>query len=448
MDDRNREEQNVLGRRFGFGSLMRYAAPTMCMMVFMGLYTSVDTVFISRFAGTDALSALNICTPVIYTIVGLAGMLAAGAGAIVGRKMGAGDSAGARQTFSFIAVCGVVLAGVIAGVGLPLHNQMIDGLGASELLMPYCRDYLILQLVFAPANMLAVLFQNFFVTAGRPMLGLGLSIAGGLLNVLLDYVFMVPLQMGVMGASLGTGIGYMVPAVGGLVFFFRSRGTLYFARPKFAIRELTESAANGASELVAQVSTAITTFLFNRVMMRIAGEDGVAAVTVMIYTQFLLTTLFIGYSMGVAPIFSYNYGGKNTVQLRQLFRMSVTFIVVASVAAFVLCMLCGQTIAKIYAQPGSAVYEMARSGFDIFSFSFLFVGSNIFASAMFTALSNGKVSAAISFLRTFGFITVLLLILPVWMGVQGVWLAVPLAELCAFVVALACIFANRKRYGY
>lgn len=442
------DQANRLATNFKLFSLLKYAAPTMCMMVFMGFYTIVDTLFVSRFVGADALAAINICTPVLYMVVGLAGMLSTGASAIIGRKMGEGNPAGARQTFSFIIAFGTVLSVVIAVAGTLCAEPILRALGASGRLMPHCMDYLRIQFLFVPANILGVLFQNLFVTAGRPGLGLSLSLAAGLLNIALDYLFIVPLELGVAGASLGTGIGYLLPAAGGIIFFAKNKGGLHFVRPEANFRELGKSCLNGASEMVSQLSTAVTTLFFNLTMMRLAGEDGVAAITVIIYSQFLLTTIFMGFAMGVAPVFSYNYGSGSGHMMKRIFRICIGIIGVISVCVFAASMLFGPAIAGLFDPFGTEVYTLASGGFRIFPFSFLFCGFNIFASALFTALSNGKASAAISFLRTFGFLIAALLILPRMLGITGVWLTVPLAEALSFVVAARLVAAGRARYGY
>lgn len=247
---------------------------------------------------------------------------------------------------------------------------------------------------------------------------------------------MVPLQMGIKGAAFGTGIGYMVPAVTGIIFFFKGKSNLHFRKPVLDFTVLFESCTNGFSEMVSQAAAAVTTFLFNRIMMKLLGENGVAAITIIIYMQFLLSALYIGFSMGAAPVISYNYGKQDRKQLKNVFSICMRFITFVSVSVFVAALLFGSPLVGIFAERGTPVYEIARKGFLIFPFSFLFCGLNIFTSAMFTALSNGRLSAILSFLRTFGLITVLLLTLPELLGVTGVWLAVPIAELITMMASL------------
>ena len=441
-------EENPLSQDFTIKSLLKFAFPTIVMMLLMGLYTIVDTIFVARFVGTDALSALNIVCPVINLIVGLGTMLATGGSAIVARKMGAGDTVRASQDFTLIIGTGALLGVVITALGVVFIDRIILGLGASRILFPYCREYLFLLRLFTPASMMQVLFQNLIVTAGRPGIGMALGVSAGAANILFDYIFMVPLQMGIKGAALGTGIGYLIPTAAGILFFTVGNGSLHFRKPVMDISILAGSCTNGFSEMVSQAASAVTTFLFNRIMMKLLGENGVAAITIIIYTQFLLTALYIGFSMGVAPVISYNYGKQDNVRLKKVFSICMRFIILVSIVIFGLAIAFGSPLVSFFSEKGTPVYEIARKGFLIFPYSFLFCGLNIFTSATFTALSNGKLSAVLSFLRTFGLILVFLLILPEFMGAAGVWLAVPIAELITMVVALSFLYQNKDKYHY
>ena len=424
-------------------SLLKFVTPSIVMMLFMGFYTIGDTAMVSRFIHTNALSAVNIVCPVINLIVGLGTMIATGGSAVIARKMGSGNEKEACRNLTLLILTGIFLGILIAAVGIFFLDDIILGLGASPVLYPYCKDYLFLLLIFTPASMLQVLFQTLIITAGHPGYGMLLSVSAGLMNLLLDYLFMVPLNMGIAGSALGTGIGYLLPTLFGLAFFIRSKGTLRFRKPLLDFRVILESCLNGSSEMVSQAAAAVTTFLFNLVMMKRLGENGVAAITIIIYTQFLLTTLYIGFSMGAAPIISYNYGSGNHVQLRKVFRLCLAFLGIASVLLFLLSITCSSALVGIFCPEDSAVYQIALDGFSIFSFSFLLCGFNIFTSAAFTALSNGKISALLSFLRTFGFITAGLAFLPHFLGIPGVWLAVPLAEAVTMVIAL--IFLSKEK---
>ncbi len=436
--------EHIFDQKWNAASLLRFAFPTIVMMVFMGLYTIVDTIFVARFVSTDALSAINIVCPVINLTVGLGTMIAAGGSAVVSRKMGAGLEQEAKEDFTLLILAAAGIGAAILICGTLWLNPILLALGASERLLPYCRDYLGLLLLFLPANVIQTVYANLFVTAGKPGLGFGLSVLAGLANILLDYVFIVPGGMEIRGAALGTGLGYLILAAAGTVFFFRNRGALSFVKPRWRGALLTESCLNGSSEMVGQLAAALTTFLFNLTMMERLGEDGVAAVTIMIYSQFLLNTLFIGFSMGVAPVIGFHYGSGNRKQQRKILSICIRFLAAASLLIFALSISGGSLVVRMFTPDASRVYEIAAAGFPVFSVSFLFCGFNIFTSALFTALSNGKVSAVLSFLRTFGLLCGGILLLPRFFGITGVWMAVPMAEGIMFFVSLGCLIYYRE----
>lgn len=440
--------ENILDQKWNHISLLRFAAPTIIMMIFMGLYTIVDTIFVSQFVNTDALSALNIVCPVINITVGLGTMIATGGNAIVSRKMGAGNAQEAKEDFTLLIITGAIIGFTILLGGVICIDKIIYILGASDLLFPYCKNYLFILLLFIPANVLQTLFSNLFVTAGKPGLGFGLSFLAGIANIVLDYVFIVLCRLGIQGAALGTGFGYLIPTVVGLIYFAKNSGSLSFVKPRLKWNVVKESCINGSSEMVSQLATAITTFLFNITMMNLLGENGVAAITIIIYSQFLLNTLYIGYSMGIAPIIGFNYGNKNTIQQKKVFQISIQFITVVSSLIFIFSRFGGTNIIRLFVDGTSEVYQIAADGFTIFSYSFLFCGLNIFTSSMFTALSNGKVSAILSFLRTFGLLAGGILLLPKICGLTGIWLAVPVAEGIMFLVSAACLLNYKEKYSY
>lgn len=443
-----REPANALERVSGLLSLLRFAFPTMVMMVFNGLYTIVDVVFVARFVNTEALSAINIINPAMGVLWGLGTMLGTGGSALIARKMGGGDTAGARRNFSLLILAGVLLGLFFSGLGLLFLEPIIRALGASDILAPYCREYFGTLLLFTPAGLVLALFAFFFVAAGKPALNMALIIASGLTNTLLDYVFIVLLGMGVAGAALATGIAFLIPPLGGLCFFLYSKGPLHFTRPGMRLREFGQACFNGSSEMIAQLSISVTTYLFNITMLRLAGEAGVAALTITAYSEYFLVTLFLGFSMGVAPVISYNYGSGNHARQRRIFRSCLLFICVGSILVFSAALLGASRLIGIFAPPDSRVFALADQGFHIFVFNFLFCGYGIFASSLFTALSNGKVSAIIAFLRTFALIALFLLVLPEFLGLTGVWLAAPLAEAISALVAAFFVWRWRGTYQY
>lgn len=439
---------NRLDREFTFGSLLRFALPSIIMLIFTALYTVVDGVFVSRFVGEDALAAINIVFPAFNLLTGAGFMLATGGSAIVAHRMGGGNEAGARQGFS-------LLLAVSAGVGAALSLAALLGaegisaaLGGTPRTMGYCVTYLRTLLLFSPAFMLQFFFQSFFVTAGRPGLGLGLSLAAGGANAALDFLLIVPGGLGVAGAALATAAGALIPAVFGLCFFAVQREGLRFTRPVWDGRMLARACANGSSEMVSNLAGAVITFFYNALMLRFLGEAGVSAITVVLYAQFLLASLYLGFSMGVAPVVSFCHGAENWTRLRRIFRICTGFVAVSSLGVTAAAVLLAGTVVSMFTSPGTEVYQLACHGFYLFAPSFLFSGLNIFASSFFTALNDGRTSAILSFLRTMGFLAAMLALLPALIGVDGVWLAVPAAELLCGVCTLLFLRWGRGKYHY
>ena len=439
--------ENAISRELSFPELFRFALPSIVMMVFMSLYTIVDGLFVSRFVGSDALSAVNIAWPLISLINAIGIMFASGGSAIVARQMGEGQEEEANRSFSLIALANVLLGTTLAALCLLFLEPLMGFLGAEGILRPLVADYLNLLLLFAPMSLFQMLFQNFFVTAGRPKLGLTLTILGGLANMVLDYVFIAVLNFGIRGAALATAMSYCIPAVGGLIFFFLlNRKGLHFTKPSRQLKLIWESCLNGSSEMVSNLSGSVTTLLFNLVMLDLAGSDGVAAITAVLYCQFLMNALFLGFSIGVSPVVSYHFGADNQNFLHKTLRSCILFTVISSALIFGIGLLGAGPIVGLFFN-GGAVEELAVHGFRLFSIGFLFAGINIFGSGFFTALGNGKTSAAISFSRTFLFTVLGIIFLSRFWGMDGLWLAIPLAELLTaiFVCWLARIL--RSEYG-
>lgn len=430
---------NPLSKDFNYKSLLMFALPTAVMMVVVSLYTVVDGIFIARYVGSNALASINIVSPFYSAILAIGVMLGTGGSAIIAKRMGEGIIEKARKNFSMIVLTGFLAGVVISVVSLIFLDPLIYLLGSSDMLFGYCKDYLQILLLFMPAFILQVMFQTLFVTAGKPKLGLTLIVGAGVLNVLFDYIFIAVMELGVAGAALGTSIGFMLPAVVGVGYFLTKRNNLHFTKPDGDWHTLGKTCTNGSSEMVTNLANGIMVFLFNYQMMKYVGEDGVAAITTVLYAQFIFTAIYFGFSTGVAPILSYNYGSGNKERLRKVFKMSATVIVALSVIAFVLAVVLAPTITNIFLPEGSPAYELAISGLYIYATGFLFCGVNIYASAFFTALSNGKVSAFISLMRTFVFISVAVLVLPMYMGLDGVWIAVPLAEFLTIWISVYLI---------
>lgn len=375
-------------------------------------------------------------------------MFGAGGSAVIAQKMGEGRLQEACEDLSLLTLLALGAALLVSLIGFAALRPILQLMGANTRLYPYCRDYFAVNLLGFPAYMLQLIFQSYFVAAGRPKLGLYSAVFAGITNAFLDYVFIVWFHMGISGAALATMIGYLIPAITGLIFFFRNRAGLCFRRPRLRGAVILHTMTNGSSEMVTNLATGIIFLVINTVTLNVMGEDGLAAISMILYCQTLFTAIYMGFASGVAPIVSYNYGEKNIVKLQQIFRLCLRFILIASLVMTLLPFFSAKLIVAVFTQPGTPVYDIALRGFLLFSIGYLFAGINIFSSSFFTALSNGKVSAIISFARTFAFILPALLILPYQIGGDGIWLAIPIAEaLCLF---LSCFFlkTQKSRYHY
>lgn len=430
-------------------SLIKFAFPSVISLLCMSCYEMVDGIFVANLVNADALAALNIVYPPISLLIGISIMLATGGSAIIAKKLGEKKEQEARENFTMMVLVGIGFGLLCIVLNLLFMENIVVWLGGTQRLFRYAYDYIFIMGLASPFAILQLLFMTFFVTAGKPHLGMVLTVISGMSNVVLDYLFMGPMGMGVEGAAIATGIGYSISAVAGLVFFWRNKGgLLYFVRPKWDGKVLGRACSNGMSEMVSSLATAVTTLLYNYLMLKFAGEDGVAAISIILYAQFLLSAVYLGFSSGVAPVISYNYGNKNVTQLKRIFKICLRTILVMALITIGAAYLLGDFIVAIFTGQGTHIFELAESGFKIFAFSFLFSGFNIFVSALFTALSNGVISAGISFLRTFIVLVGCLLILPVFLGITGVWLAVPVSEVVTIVISLIFVFAKRKTYEY
>ena len=303
-------------------------------------------------------------------------------------------------------------------------------------------------LIFTPCIILKMYFDYFLITAGVAKLGLISSVVGGIINVVLDYIFMAKFNMGVSGAAIATCLGYAIPSLVGILYFFNKNNLLHFVKPKFDFKVIKDSCINGSSEMVTQLSSAITTFVYNIVMINLLGEDGVAAITIILYIQFLLCSVYLGFTSGASPCISYNYGAKNNNQLRCLVKNSFLIVFLFSIASFLISRLSSEFLISAFTSKGSDVFNISLNGFNIFSFSFLLTGFNIFITGMFTAFSNGKISAMLSLMRTLILFIIGIILLPNLVGINGVWLVVPFSEIITILLGAFYVYKYKEKYMY
>ena len=438
-----------LSDHFTFSRLLRYALPSVIMMIFTSIYSVVDGLFIANLVGSNALSSINIVMPMVIIVGAFGFMLGTGGSAVVAVKLGQGKPKTANEYFSMI-------ISVIAAIGITLSAVCIifikpicRVLGASDILIDGCVTYGTILLIGSAAFMLQTTFQTFFVVAEKPHLGLTLTVISGVANMVLDYVFVYLLRGGIAGAAWATVCGYLIGSVVPLIYFLLpNKSLLRLSRFKFAPRVLLNSSINGSSEMMTQVSMSVITLLYNLQMMRLLGEDGVASITVIMYVNFIFIAIFIGYSMGTAPIVGYNYGAGNREELKGVFRKSMIIISVCSVAMTASAIALSGFLSHIFIGANPELAQLTAHGFRLNAFSFLIAGFNIYGSSFFTALCNGKLSALISFLRSLILQAIMIIVLPMLLGLDGVWLSVVVAELLTVIVTVICFITNRKKYHY
>lgn len=442
------EAQNVYLKPVTLKNILKFAVPTIAMTVFMSFYTMVDGLFVSNLIGTDALSAINLTAPVIQLVTAVSTMLATGGSAVIMKKMGEQKDEEAKEDFTFLILVNVAVGLVMCGLGYLMMDHIFAGMNLSAEVAGYCVEYLSRYLLFTVPILLMNNFTLYMIASEKATLSLICSVSGGVLNMVLDYVFIAGFGMGIGGAAIATGLGYSVTAIAGLVVFSRRKSLLHFRKPVFRIRVLANAATNGCSEMATALVTGIITMMFNWTMLKYVGEEGVAAVTIIMYVLMFASSLYTGYAYGVAPMISFYYGEQNQEKLKELITLSMKVIAVISLLTVAASYFLTRPLVTVFARPDNPVYDLAVTGNRICTIALLFIGFNIFASGMFTALSNGVVSAVLAFSRSFVFMLIAMLVLPAFWGVNGVWLATPAAELMAVILS-ACMFMKyKKRYQY
>ena len=442
------EKGNVYEKPVTLKNILKFAVPTIAMTVFMSFYTMVDGLFVSNLIGTDALSAINLTAPVIQLVTAISTMLATGGSAVIMKKMGEQKSREAKEDFTFLILVNVVVGVIMCAAGYLAMEHIFAGMNLSADVEGYCVEYLSRYLIFTVPILLMNNFTLYMIASEKAGLSLVCSVAGGVLNMALDYALIAVFDMGIGGAAVATGLGYSVTAAAGLFVFSRKKSLLHFTKPAFRGKVLAGAATNGCSEMATALVTGIITMMFNWTMLRYVGEDGVAAVTIIMYVLMFASSLYTGYSYGVAPMISYYYGEQNDEKLKKLIQVSLRVIAGISLATVGASFLLTRPLVSVFARPDNPVYPLAVTGNRICTIALFFIGFNIFASGMFTALSNGVISAVLAFSRSFVFMLVTMLVLPILFGVNGIWLATPAAELMALALSAFMFLKYRKRYGY
>lgn len=438
-----------LSEHFTYSKLLRFTFPSIIMMIFTSIYSVIDGLFVSNFAGKTALAAINIIYPFIMAVGALGFMMGTGGSALVGRLLGEGEKEKANKTFSLIvyttAIAGILLS-ALAFLLVPTVSRLF---GASEQLLDYCILYGRICFLSMPCFMLQNVFQCFFITAEKPRLGLDVVLSAGITNMVLDFLFVAVFGLGLKGAAIATVCGEIIGGLVPILYFAgRNHSLLRLGRTSFDAGSILKTCTNGSSELMTELSSSVVTVLYNTQLMKIAGENGVAAYSTIMYVNFIFVAIFLGYSLGSAPIISFHYGADNHDELKNMRKKSLRLIAVWGIGMTIISHIFALPFARFFVGYDSELLAMTIHGFRIYAFVYLLNGFNIFGSSFFTALNNGMVSATISFLRTLVFEVICILLLPVFFGIDGIWSAVLVAEALALCVTSFFLITKRSRYHY
>lgn len=439
-----------LSDHFTLGRLYRFCLPSIIMMVFTSIYGVVDGYFVSNYVGKTPFAAVNLIMPFLMILGGVGFMIGTGGTALVAKHLGEKDENQARRVFSMMMILTLILGVSISVLGIIFADKMALLLGADIEMLDYCVTYARTCLIFNTMFMFQNVFQSFLVTAERPKLGLVVIVAAGCTNMLLDFLFIAVFQLGVVGAALATGLSQTVGGLLPLIFFLKKNNgsKLHMVRTRLELRPVLQACSNGASELMTNISSSVVSMLYNHQLLTLAGENGVSAYGVLMYVSFIFAAVYIGYSIGTAPIVGYNYGAQNHTELRNIRVKSMRSMLIGGVIMVSLAELLAPVLAGIFVGYDKELFDMTVHAFRLFSFTFLLSGFNIWCSSFFTALNNGAISAAVSFLRTLVFQLAAVLILPIFFKLDGVWFSVAFAEVCAFIISVIFLIAKRKKYNY
>lgn len=438
-----------LSDHFTYQRLLHFCLPSIVMMIFTSIYGVVDGLFVSNFVGKIPFAAINLVMPFIMILGGFGFMIGTGGSALIAKTLGEGRHELANRYFSMLIIMTVILGFFLTTIGIVFARRVSILLGATDVMLDDCVIYLRTVLLFISPFMLQNVFQSFFVTAEKPHLGLYVVIAAGVTNMVLDFLFVGILGFGLAGAALATVCGEFIGGLFPIFYFTRKNSSLLrLGKTHWNGHVLLQTCINGSSELMTNLSSSIMNSLYNIQLMKFAGENGVAAYGTMMYINFIFLAIFFGYSIGSAPVISYHYGAGNQDELKNLFRKSLRLIGTWGIMLALLSQLLAAPLSKLFVGYDAELFAMTEHGFRIYCLAYLINGFNIFGSSFFTALNNGVISAAISFLRTLVFQIIMILLLPTLLGINGIWSAVGIAELMTLCVTITFFIKQRKKYLY
>lgn len=438
-----------LSDHFTYSKLIRFTLPSIGMMIFTSIYSIVDGFFVSNFVGKTSFAAVNFIFPFLMVLGALGSMIGTGGSALIAKTLGEGKKEKANELFSMFTIIATLVSVVVAIAAFIFIRPIAVLLGAEAQMLDDCVHYGRILLISMPAMLLQFQFQSFFITAEKPQLGLVVTVVAGVTNMVLDALLVAIIPLGLTGAAIATAMSQLVGGLVPIVYFIRPNSSiLRFTKPRFDVKALARACTNGFSEFLSSITMSFVSMLFNLQLMKYAGEDGVAAYGVVMYVNMIFMSAFIGYATGTAPVVGFHYGAQNHGELKSLLKKSLVIIGIVSVAMLAAAELLARPLSLLFVSYDEALLALTLRAFIIFSVSFLFCGLGIYASAFFTALNDGFVSAAISFLRSVVFQIAAVIIFPLLWGIDGIWVSVVFAELAGMLVGVAFWIAKRKKYKY
>lgn len=438
-----------LSDHFTYRRLIRFVIPSVAMMILTSIYGVVDGLFVSNFVGKTPFAAVNLVIPFTMILGAFGFMLGTGGTALVAKTLGEGRQEEANRIFSMLIYFALGLGVLLTIFGIAVLKRIVIKMGADDAMLRHCMIYGRIVLLGIPFYMLQNMFQNFLIAAEKPQLGLIVTIAAGVTNMVLDALFIAVLGWGVAGAAAATALGQCVGGLVPFVYFARKNSSkLSLVKTRLMGGALFHACTNGSSELVSNVSMSLVGMLYNLQLMKFVGENGVAAYGVIMYVNFIFIAIFLGYAYGSAPIVAFNYGARRTEELQNVLKKSLKLILGTGISLFLIATVFAGVLSGLFVGYDAELYRLTVRGFHLYAISFLLCGFNIYGSSFFTALNNGVASAAISFLRTVVFEVAAVLILPLFFGLDGVWCAITVAELASILITIGAFSALRRRYQY
>lgn len=439
----------AISEHFTYKKLIKFTLPTIMMMIFTSIYGVVDGLFISNVVGSNAFASVNLIMPAIMILGTFGFMIGTGGSAIVSKTIGEGDNKKANKYFSMLIYFEIILGVIFTIIGLFVLEPVAKLLGATDEMMEYCLIYGRILLCGTTFFLLQNSFQSFIVVANKPQFGLIITVIAGVINMILDAVFVYICKWGVAGAAWATIISQVIGAIIPLIYFIKKNSSLLkLVKTKFELKPILKTCSNGSSEMVTNLSMSLVNMLYNAQLMKYAGADGVTAYGIIMYVGFIFTGVYFGYSVGTAPVIGYNYGAENTDELKNLLKKSLKLLGIASIILTALAEIFAGILANIFVSYDIELVALTSNAIRLFAISYIISWLNIFASSFFTALNNGLVSAIISFMRTLVFQIIMILLLPTLFGLNGIWLAVVVAEILSLIISIFYLIKNKKKYQY